>query len=229
MLGGRIDMNELTKKVTVIFLSLIFISSAVTITTASNISVQTIDVEEKTQENEITLLRYGPDGSVTPVTIQFEVKEGQELIEALIEKCQEIFDNDVEFQNFFKNGENETNSSFNYGQKASVISYGRGFHFKTKFRFSFLLINRILAVSIPKILVKFNRPTVFCRYTNDSKAKTTIRPNQSVNTTQVINGSHSVILTNFVGFTLWSGRFQKSRSIPRLIIGKAKHVVTHKI
>jgi len=219
-------MNNSLKKAVVILLSLIFISSAISIATAD------VALKEKTivlQEKEITLLRYGPDGSVTPITIQFEVKEGQELIEALIEKCQEIFDNDVEFQKFFSMEEDETNSSLNFGQKAFVISYGHGFHFKMKFRLSFLLMNRILAVSIPKIVVKFNRPTVFCRYANDSNAKTIIRPNKLVNSTQVINGSHSVLLTNFVGFALWSGRFQRSKSIPRLVIGKAKYVVTREI
>lgn len=226
-------MNKLMKKSIVIVICLTFLISAVGSSSAVNVNKEKITNEESTCKSskiteKTTLYRYGPDGTVTPITVEFEIEEGQEYIDALIQKCQKILDDDTEIKNYFNSDqENDANSSLKLGKKAFVISYGRGFHFKMKWRLSFLLVNRLFSISIPKIIIKLNRPWVLCNYGNDSKAKTIIRPNQLVNHTQVINGSHSLLLRNFVGLAMWSGRFQKSNIMPRLIIGKAKYVLTY--
>lgn len=221
-------MNTLVKKSVVVIICLTFLISAVGSSTAIIIKSKETAEEVPQQTETITLYRYGPDGSVTPIIVEFKIEDDQGYMDALIEKCQEILDDDVEIRNYFNSDDtNESNSSLKFGKKAFVISYGRGFHFKMKWRLSFLFINRLFSLSIPKIILKINRPWIFCNYGNDSKAKTIIRPNQLINHTQVINGSHSILLRNFVGLAMWSGRFQKSNIMPRLIIGKAKYVVTY--
>ena len=221
-------MNTLVKKSVVVIICLTFLISAVGSSTAVIIKSKETTEEVSEQIETITLYRYGPDGSVTPITVEFKIEDDQEYMDALIEKCQEILDDDAEIISYFNNDDdNESNSSLKFGKKAFVTSYGRGFHFKMKWRLSFFLTQRLFTFSLPKIIIKLNRPWVLCNYKNDSKAKTIIRPNTLVNHTQVINGSHSIMLRNFVGLAMWSGRFQLSNIMPRLIIGKAKYVVTY--
>ena len=221
-------MSKFVKKSIVAIICLTFLISAVGSSTAIIIENKETAEEAPQQTETITLYRYGPDESVKPITVEFEIDEGQEYMDALIEKCQEILDDDVEIRNYFNSDDdNESNSSLKFGKKAFVTSYGRGFHFKMKWRLSFFLTKRLFTFSLPKIIIKLNRPWVLCNYKNDSKAKTIIRPNMLVNHTQVINGSHSILLRNFVGLAMWSGRFQMSNIMPRLIIGKAKYVITY--
>ena len=226
-------MRKNLKKVIATLFCLIFLISIST--SANSVSIQRAinEKEENIVEEDIftdiiTLMRFGPDGSETPIEVEIEIKEGQDYYDAVLEKCNEILENDEEITSYFNSvDENNSNSSFKLGYKAKVLSYGRGFHFKMKWKLTFFLMNRIFSIFLPKIRMRLNRPLIFCNYGNDTGAKTIIGPNKLVNQTQSINGSHSILLKNFVGIALWSGHFQRTSSIPRLILGKANVVVTY--
>jgi hypothetical protein len=228
-----IKMKKPLKKTIAVFMCLIFLFSAVATSTAVTINKQKLEEPEAEESiQKITLIRYGLDGSETPFDICLELEEGQDYIDAVIEKCNELLEEDAEINNYFNSldeDENQNESALKFGYNAKVISWGRGFHFKTRWKFKIVLMNRLFGLFLPWNRFQLHRPWVICNYRNDSKAKTIINA-KNVNETIVINGSHMVIMNQFFGFALWPGKFEKSPFdiLPRLIVGKARFIVTYK-
>jgi len=226
-------MQKWMKKSIAIVTCLMFLATAVTSCNAIKIQKNN-EVEDELEESQslsrtITLQRVGPDGSITPVEVTLELENDEDFIEAVIEKCEELMNSDAEMKSLFDDDENEveeTGLQIDYSSK--ITSYGRGFHFKTKYRFRFVFANRVFSLILPWIRLLYTRPWVFCRYDNDSKAKTIWRRNIFNKT--VIEGNHSILLRHFVGFALWPGRFDNSSGnlLPKLIHGRARIVVCNK-
>lgn len=223
-------MNRATIKLLTTCICLTFVISAVFTAAAVNVKNENTQTEESKIE-KITLIRFGPDGSETPIEIELELKEGEDYFEAILEKCKKILENDVELQTYFQktddkdDNDDKNEPGLNITKNSWVVSWGRGLHIKTKYCFRFFFAKRLLSLIFPLIGFKVFRPWVFCKYANDTKAKTIINPRGSNNTIN-ITGNHSLLLHNFVGLALWSGRFDKSRIdiLPRLLIGKAKTI-----
>jgi hypothetical protein len=204
-------------------------SSAITIN-SEKVTVEENTQDESLQTQTITLIRFGPDGSETPIEIDIELDDEKDPTETIIEKCNELLENDIEMQSFFNSEENDSNDSgLTLNCFSKVTSRGRGFHFKTKLRLRFILIKKLLSLCLPKINVHLFRKWIICNYRNDTKAKTEITPRLS-NVTKTVNGSHLLIMRHFVGFALWPGRFEKSPFdiLPRLVVGRARIVLTYK-
>lgn len=194
-------MHILERKLVVTVVSLIILLSG--ISTASAISIKkdnpySNEDEISTSTEIVTLYRFGADGSITPVKVEVEVEEGQDINEAIEEKCVEILENDVEFKGIL----NE-NVSRNF--TSIVRSRGRGFHLKFVFKIQWMKLFDFLPLLPPYIFRRIHIPIIYCRYKDDEKAKTTVIPIfDKVNTT-VIEGPHKVRCIGFVGFKWWFG------------------------
>jgi len=221
-------MKKLAKKSIAVLICLTFLLSAVSVVTAVNINAEVVveEIEEQIQSETITLTRFGPDGSETPIEIDLELAEDEDYYDAIIEKCNELLEDDSEIQKYFDELDDGDESGTNFAFNSKVISVGRGFHFKTKLTLRFLLIKKLFTLLFPYLRLRIFRPWIVCSYTNDTKAKTVINPG-SVNATNV-TGNHSVLLHRFVGFALWPGRIEISPIdiLPRVIVGKARFIVT---
>ena len=217
-------MNRLLKNSLAIFICATFLFSIIA---ASAIADIDLELNKKTQK--VTLYRYGPDGSVKPVDVEVLFNNGQNLADAIAEKCEELAESDIEIQSFLgdNNTSNGTNTSIlKLGFLSKVKSKGRGFHFKCKTKVNVLIRFKLFSLLLPKIRVWARTPIVFCKYSNDSRAHTTIISTQDSNLTKVVEGSHSVFIYNFVGFTSWCGRFSFSPFdvLPRSFSGYAMFV-----
>ena len=161
-------------------MSLAFLTSG--LSTLSAFPIKKIKANEKevtstTQLIEtMTVYRYGLDGFITTVDVEIELEEGQDINDAIAEKCEELFEKDTEFQSLTKDNTSRGLMSF-------VKSKGRGLHIKL----------------LPRIRL------IFCIYPRDQKAFTTINPLIGGNTT-TIECPHSVLAFGFVGFKWWRGR-----------------------
>jgi hypothetical protein len=226
-------MQKWMKKSIALVICLMFLLTAVASCNAIKIEKNN-DVEDEpdkyqSSSRSITLQRVGPDGSITPIEVTLKLENDEDLIEAVIEKCEELMNSDAEMKNLFDVNEDEDDENgLEIDYRVKITSYGRGFHFKTKYRFTFVFLNRFFNLLFPWIRLQFTRPWVFCRYDNDSKAKTVIKRN--IFNSTVIEGNHSILLRHFVGFALWSGRFDNSSGnlFPKLIHGRAKIIVCNK-
>ncbi|MEA2055907.1 MAG: hypothetical protein U9O49_03645 [Candidatus Thermoplasmatota archaeon] len=217
-------MNRLLKNSLAIFICATFLFSLIAVSATASID---LELNKKTQE--ITLYRYGPDGSVKPVDVEVSFKNGQDLADAIAEKCEELAESDIEIQSFLGNNDtsNDTNASIlKLGLFSKVTSRGRGFHFKFKTKVNVLIKFKLFSLLLPKLRVWKRTPIVFCKYLNDSRAHTTITSTQDSNLTKVVEGSHSVFIYNFVGFTSWCGRFSFSPFdvLPRSFSGYAMFI-----
>jgi len=207
------------KKICLILVVLIFCASS--LATASIIPISKIETNslKNTSTKTVTICRYGPDRTITPIKMDITLKEEQNIEEILAEKCSELTENDDEIQDHINNLINNTNGTSLF----SVLkSKGKGFHFKTKIRFRMekLHFPRMpkeipLLVKI-KLLIYFNfnkpvtKPTniIFCKYANDAQANTTITSLVGgENATRYIEGNHSVFALGFIGYTGWLGHF----------------------
>jgi hypothetical protein len=161
--------------------------------------------------------------------------ENEDNIQKIIEKYEEFLGNYDEISNYFDSFYNDENESENESalkiyEDVSIVSWGRGFHFKSRLKIKLVIINRLLEKFLPWNRPQFNRPWVFCNYKNDSKSNTLILKAKGTNETVKINGSHLVLMHRFVGFTTWLGKFELSPIdlFPRFVIGKAKYVIIYK-
>lgn len=182
-------------------MSLIILLSA--ISTATAISIKNFNPYNKEDETSIstetvTLYRFGQDGLITPIKVEIKVEEGQDINKAIEEKSVELLENDVEFKGLL----NE-NVSRNF---TSIIrSRGKGFHLKFNIRIKWWKSFDFLPLLPSYFFRRVNIPIVYCRYKNDTKAKTTVIPIfDRVNTT-VLEGPHKVRCIGFVGFKWWFG------------------------
>jgi len=196
-------MNKSVKKTSVFLVILV-----VTISGLTSISAESIIEDEITIERPI--YRFGPNG-ITPVNIDLQINVGatpDEIEEALVNKCAELSENDVEIKQYLNDsGVDITSISF-------IRSRGRGLHFDFKVR---IPVKRYFK-KYPN-LPPYNRlikiPIVYCRYPRDQRAYSTIRPGEGGNETTRIEGGHEVLAVGFLGYTTWLGLFAQRGFILR--------------
>jgi len=163
------------------------------------------------QTTTITLYRYGPDGSITPVKVDIRITSGQDLGEAILEKCSELVDNDIEMLNYISGNGYTTNGSI----WANISSWGKGLHWKSSFRFRIPLLVILRFKVFQDVPFRYKIfginviPWVHCNYMNDDNATTTIEtlptPSRPDKKTTVVEGRHNVTAFSFFGYTYWRG------------------------
>jgi hypothetical protein len=210
-------MHEIAKKLTVISVLLLFLVSG--LASASLVSVQESSPDDSVATNTVTLYRYGPDGTITPVQVDIDLDEQQDVAGAIVEKCGKLTENDMEIQNFI-------NKNSSAGIFSHIISKGRGFHFKTRICISFPKRFDLFPLLPPYFGLRIKIPIVYCRYPNDADASTTITPLLRKNITRSIEGNHTILVFGFIGYAGWIGHFSRSPFdiIPRQINGYAMMV-----
>ena len=196
----ELPLRKLEKKLIISFISIVILISG--LTTASAVTIEkenpNIKGDEPTLQTEtVTLYRFGLDGSLTPVEVEVKLKEGQDLNEAIEEKCLELLENDPEFQETLD--DNTTR-----GTLSKVRSRGRGLHLKLRPAIQWPVKYKLFPMLPPYIFRRLHIPIVFCKYTRDNKAFTTITPLIGGNAT-TIDGPHSVLCMGFYGFKWWAG------------------------
>lgn len=233
-------MKRNIKKIITMIITFTFLLSAVSISQANAVN-KTILKDEKIETEKVTLYRYGPDGSVTPIEVEVDTENIDDIEEFLADKCEELFQKDTEIQNFVKSKinnfmENRTqfNLSFDFGY-LHVKSKGKGFHYNTVLLGKIMLRYILFRLGLPRPQSIFAKQIIFCRYPRDNSSQTTITPIiRSVfrpNATTQINGNHSLMLISFVGFTSWLGRFSRTPFdiIPKTLNGVAKFAFWNEI
>jgi hypothetical protein len=197
--------------------------SAVVTSSAMNIKqseekIQEFSSKAKIFSKKVTLYRHGLDGSITPVTVKLNLGETKDIGDAIIEKCQELFEKDFQFKNL------ENISKIKFGLYNIISSKGRGFHYQMKLLGKLSIRYILFRLGLPRLNTIFNDPIIICRYKKDKNAKTTINPIIPGLKTKVVNGSHTVIVHDFIGFTSWRGRFSFTplNLIPKSFFGVAK-------
>jgi len=230
------------KKIRPVLMTLVCLSILVSAVGVNAFALKTIN---KTSTSEMTIThktvtfyKHLPDGSVEPVEVDLEIKDDEDLGQLLEEKCQEIFNSDLELKDFFKEKGNETKINITLTGDWGwlfVKSRGRGFHFKAKPLVNMFVQFSLFKLNLPFILSNIKRPLVFCRYPKDGKAETTITPIIrsliGLNCTKTITGHHSVLVRKFVGITTWAGRvsFTPLDIFPKAFYGIARWVICNKL
>jgi len=172
---------------------------------------------------KIILYRYGINGEITPVEVEIDLTE-EDLGKAMQDKCQELFEEDQELQDYFSNLEIKTKKSgLNFGWGSyRISSHGKGYHFKTKWILRLIIKIIIIKLGLPRINLPGRRRVIICNYNKDPNANTTIEPILGIIGTRsltYIEGNHSIFVNNFAGFTTWIGRFSRSFLLPRAFYG----------
>ena len=217
-------MQKLQKKLITIIITLTFLSSGLVTASAINISKPRIkELKENISEsslhpNNVIIYRHGPDGSITPVKIDLELEDEQDIGEAIIDKLDELLENDQEIQELMQ----LLNFTIDFGVR--IKSKGKGVHFQTLF-FEKILIKFILfRLGLPRIAPICAKPLIFCKYSKDEQAKTTIKFLYGFGGSTEMTGEHTVIVRNFIGYTTWLRRFSFSpiNVLPRAFSGYAR-------
>lgn len=214
-------MNILLKKSIALMVCIFFVLTSMTAISESIVDEKNITIIEK-----VTLLRYGPDGSVEPVIVEIELKEDQDIDNVIAEKCNELLSLDQEIQDLLNNqtGVNRTSGVFKV-----VSSKGKGLHFKLKTRLRLTLNKKLTSLKLPRISVIPRKPLIYCNYVNDPNAYTEVSPmfKSDPNATKIVTGNHSVLALNFIGYTSWSGRFSFTPFdiLPRSFSGIALFII----
>jgi len=222
-------MRNTTKKIIILHICLIIISSSFALVSAEGIDdvfVKNIPIEETlTSTESMVFYRYGPDGKITPVKVDLDLKSYDSIDEAISSKCDELFEKDYEMQNFFE-GPNLTS-----GVLCKVKSHGKGFHYKSLILERLLLKFVLIRMGLPRLQTLISTPFVICRYSKDETANTTIVSILDKNLTTGMEGNHTVLVYNFIGYTTWIGRFSKSlfNIIPRAFSGYAKLAICRRL
>jgi len=196
-------LNKLRKTIIISLIAIMILLPGLTTATAVTIQKENTEiVEEDTSllTEIVTLYRYGLDGSVTPVEIDVEYEEGQDINDAIEEKIDQLMADDPEFQEILaKNG---TNSS----ALARVRSRGRGFHLHLRPLIQWPVKYKLFSFLPPYVFRKLIVPIVYCKYQKDNRAITKITP--LINGSKVIEmkGPHTVTCIGFYGFKWWIGR-----------------------
>jgi len=198
-------MHNLGKKFIVSLVALFILISG--ISTVSAITIQNekpVEIEDETPvtTETVTLLKFGVDGSVKPVKVEIELKEGENLNDLVEEKCEELILNDPEFQSLL-----DENTTRNIA--SMVRSRGRGFHLKLTPVYRWVMKFDLFPLLPPYIFRSIKIPIIFCKYPRDSRAFTTVTPllTGEANTTE---GPHSVTCVGFYGFKWWLGHISLS-------------------
>lgn len=204
--GESHNMNKILKKAIVILMCLTFLFTAAASSSALIVEDEQITTpkEETTEPNvlvkEITVYRYGPDGFIKPVKVTISFDENDDVGAVVAEKCEELFDNDVQMQAALQG-----NNSSSFILKR-VTSYGRGIHFKLSPKFQFSKIIKLLPFLPPYLKTALFLPIRYCKYTRDPGAYTRISGlNSWRNITQEYRGPHEILSIGFIGYTGWVG------------------------
>jgi len=221
---GELKLYKLEKKLIAAFISLTFILLAATSSSAISVEKQKLNVEESVENPEIstetvTVYRCGPDGSITPVELNLELDENQDIGDAIVAQCNELLENDEEIQNLMQK------SNISLGLFTRIYSKGRGFHYKTMLIEKIGLRYLLWKLQLPRIASLLAKPLIFCMYGKDLTARTVLKPLLRTNTTEkVMEGAHMVIARNFIGYTTWVGRFSITplNIIPKAFSGYAR-------
>lgn len=210
-------MKKSINQLIVLTICLVLLLPSIIISSAENL-------KEPTNIKKIyTIYRYGPDGSITPLQVDIDIDKDENLAD----KCEELFENDIEMQKLVEiELENIT-----FGFICKVKSQGKGFHYKSMFLEKIILRFVLFRLGLPRITTILHKPLIVCRYAKDTSAKTTITQlfgnNDTTNKTKIVIGNQTVIAQNFIGYTTWAGRFSKSLFdiIPRAFAGIARFVI----
>ncbi len=214
-------MQKLIKKISAFVVMIVFCTtsmaaaSVVSPPEAKMITLESSAIKSVKTTKTVTLYRFGPDGYVTPIQVDVTLEEGQTLEEALVDKCHEFMENDVELQKLLQDFVNNNNELL-----SKVTSHGKGFHFKMKIRIS--LKKRIKQFPLlPPYRTRIKIPLIYCRYPKDVQANTTIKPLLEESATTYIEGNHSVLVVGFFGFAGWLGlkSFSPFDIMPRAFAG----------
>ncbi len=205
-------MKSRIKKALVLIIFLLFISVTAVDTCFCKTLNKKVEKEEIIDTKTVTLYRHGLKGEITQVETQIKLKESMNIEKALEEKCKELFKEDNEFQNYIKSKIlqlNNSNLTLDVGL-FFISSYGKGFHFKTKWVLRMVIKYVLFKLNLPSLGVPGRKRILFCSYKNDLNALTNVTPIISVlgnKNNTVINGNHTIAVLNFRGFTTWPGRF----------------------
>jgi len=225
-------MKNLKNKLIVLIICLTFLLPCINISSAENLEFFRLSENENCKESTnfkkiYTFYRYGPDGSISPVQVEIDLNNKGNLGDIIADKCEELFENDIEMQKLVEiELENLT-----FGFICKVKSQGRGFHYKSMILEKIVLRFILFRLGLPRITTILHTPLIFCRYAKDDAAKTTITQifgkNDTTNKTKIVNGNHSIIAQNFIGYTTWFGRFSKTffDLIPRAFAGISRFVI----
>jgi len=204
-------MRQITKKMVVMFMLALLLVSG--LAGASTLYIPNNLPDDSAYSEIVTLYRYGPDGTIIPVNVNVAYGEGQNLDEAIVKKCSELLDNDVEMQDYIS-----SNGLKNISYWSHVSSWGIGQHWKSPFRFRIPLLMLLRFKLFPDVPFRYKIfginviPWVFCNYSNDENAHTKIEtlstPTRPKNTT-IIYGMHNVLAIGFFGYTYWLGTHAK--------------------
>lgn len=225
-------MQKLEKKLIALLVAVGFLTVGLTTTSAVNIGNNKINDPEETSPEisiqlvTITLYRYGPDGLVTPIKVELELEEGQDMVDAIVAKCDELLENDEEIQQLV---DRATNKSI-FGLFCRVTSSGAGFHYKTMLLEKLYIRYLLWKLNLPRIAPFIAKPFVFCRYKSDDEAKTIITPILGNKTdSREIEGTHSVFVNSFIGIAGWIGRFSYTLLTKRAFSGYGRIAFCNKL
>ncbi len=200
-------MNKIVKKIAITLICIAFITTAVGTSSALFTDNKTV--------REIILYRHSPDGSIKPIKTTIKLGTGEDIGKIIADKCEELFENDLEIQNFLNV------SQIPIGVFAKIKSYGKGVHYQSKFLEKMTLKFVLFRLGLPRVHTLVNKPLILCKYPEDINAKTTINPVFRPNVSKIIEGNHTVIVCNFIGITSWFGHFSFSPFdiLPRAFYG----------
>ena len=214
-------MHKLEKKIIATFICLTFILLAVTSSSAITVKQQDLENEEPVKETTfftetVTFYRHGPDGSVKSVKLNLELEGKQDIGDAMIAKCDELLENDEEIQNLLK--------GMNLSVFCRVKSKGIGFHYKTMLLEKICLRFLLWKLELPRVATWLAKPLIFCRYKEDSNAKTEFKPLIGSGKDKEMEGEHFVVVNSFIGYTTWVGRISITplNIIPKAFSGYAR-------
>ncbi|OGS41155.1 MAG: hypothetical protein A3K77_07330 [Euryarchaeota archaeon RBG_13_31_8] len=229
-------MKITLKKIIVIFIMLVFVLPSITVSSSETIkisrSVENIGLKQPSCPKKCyTIYRFGLDGSITPIQVDIDVDESQYIGESIANKCEELFEKDSEMQSLIEiELENLT-----FGFLCKVKSHGRGLHYKSMMLEKAISRFVLFRLGFPRATTILHNTFIVCRYPKDIRAKTKITQffgkNDTINKTMIVEGNHTVIVQNFIGYTTWLGRFSKTilNLVPRAFAGFARFVICNKL
>lgn len=196
------------KKLIVILIALGFITSGIAVASGENVSV----IKNNVKENEdaisekdqntitVTLFKHEFDGSKTPMEVEIELEEGKDIEDLIEEKCLELLEDDPIIERL-NDDENITQELI-----MKIRSRGRGLHVRFNSRIQFFKLYKLFPVLPPYFRTFIIFPLIFCQYSNDNRASTTISQLGGGNNSTSVVGPHRVISIGFYGVSWWIGK-----------------------
>jgi len=195
----------LPKKLIVILIVLVFISSGIAVVSGEQVSkynrlYETEDIIPEKDENTITvtIMKHEFDGSSTPIEVEIDLGDGKDIEELIEEKCLEYLDEDPIISRLAE--ENITQELF-----MKIRSRGRGLHIRFNSRVQFFKLYKLFPFLPPYFKTFVIVPLIICNYKNDQKAYTNLSQIRGNNSTEVV-GPHRVITIGFYGISWWIGK-----------------------